>query len=87
MSDEAGKPFADGGYDFAFALYQTETGAEALWSEVQEGVPVRAGVLSTMLGEAEALPSEPLDTNAQWLEVSVRGPREDDFTRLTPRQR
>lgn len=86
LSDEAWQPVADGNYDFTFALYSAETGGEALWSEVQQGIPVQAGAFNAMLGEAQAMPSELLKADARWLDVSVRGPDEAEFTALTPRQ-
>ncbi len=86
LSDGAWQPVADGEYDFAFALYNAETGGEALWSEVQEGIPVQAGAFSVKLGESRAMSPGLVQAHAQWLEVSVRAPDESDFTSVAPRQ-
>lgn len=86
LTDDAGDPVADGAYDFTFSLYTAETGGELLWSEVQEDVTVRDGVFNVMLGSASALPSEALGQDDYWLAVGVRGPDEDSFTALAPRQ-
>ena len=86
LSDIAGRPVADGAYSFAFALYATETGGEALWSEVQEGVTVRDGTFSVSLGGVEPLTLDPWAGGPLWLSVGVRGPGELGFTTLAPRQ-
>ena len=86
LSDESGRPVADGAYDFAFALYSTETGGEALWSELQEDVTVGGGTFSVSLGQVEPLPLDPWAGGPLWLSVGVRGPGESGFTALTPRQ-
>ncbi len=87
LSDEAGQPVADGAYDFAFTLYDTEVGGELLWSEVQEGVTVEDGALEVALGRTTTISAALLDGSARWLEVAVRGPGEAGFTLLVPRQR
>ncbi len=86
LTDQAGQPVADGAYDFAFALYATGAGGEAVWTEAQESVVVQGGAFTTLLGSAALLPKEALDGGARWLEVAVRGPGEAEFTLLSPRQ-
>ncbi len=86
LTDEAGQPVPDGAYDFTFALYDTETGGQPLWSEVQKGVRVQGGSFSALLGSVNPIPEEALDESPLWLAVSVRGPEDDEFTPLTPRQ-
>jgi len=86
LTDTAGQPVADGFYDFSFALYAAESGGEALWSEVQEGVVVEMGAFELALGEVAAIPAAALDGATQWLEVGVRGSGESAFTPLLPRQ-
>ena len=86
LRDEAGRPVADGAYDFAFALYPTEAGGEALWSEVQEGVIVRDGAFSISLGRRDPLSLDPWTEGSLWLSVAVRGPQESTYTALAPRQ-
>lgn len=87
LADEAGQAVADGAYDFAFALYNAESGGEPLWSEVQKDVAVQEGAFNTLLGSVNAIPVETLSSGERWLEVGVRGPGEAEFTALTPRQR
>ncbi len=87
LSDLAGQSVTDGLYDLIFALYEAETGGEVLWSEVQEGVIVEAGVFEVALGSAAAIPADLLEHGARWLAVGVRGPGEAGFTPLLPRQR
>ncbi|MFL7793663.1 MAG: hypothetical protein AB8I69_16090, partial [Anaerolineae bacterium] len=85
LADETGQPVVDGAYDFAFTLYEAESGGEPLWAEVQEGVTVQGGTFTALLGSATPLPKEILG-GARWLEVAVRGPGEAKFTLLSPRQ-
>jgi len=86
LTDEAGRPVADGAYGFTFALYVAASGGEPLWTEMQEGVAVQSGGFTARLGSVVPLPKAALDGGARWLEVSVRGPREAEFTLLSPRQ-
>ena len=86
LADEAGQPVADGAYDFVFALYEAQSGGEPLWTEVQEGIAVRGGTFTALLGSVEVIPTDVLSGEARWLEVAVRGPDEDAFTTLAPRQ-
>jgi len=86
LDDEAGQPVAEGAYDFTFALYETESGGEPLWTEAQEGVAVQGGAFTTLLGSVTSLSRDALDGGARWLEVAVRGPGEAGFTTLAPRQ-
>ncbi len=86
LSDDAGQPVAEGSYAFAFALYDTPTGGEPLWSEVQEGVVVKGGSFSVSLGNVIPIPPALLDGQTLWLAVGVRGPQETEFTALDPRQ-
>jgi hypothetical protein len=86
LADEAGQAVAAGAYDFAFALYGTESGGEPAWTEMQEGVTVQGGAFTALLGSVAPLPKEALEGGARWLEVAVRGPGEAEFTLLSPRQ-
>jgi hypothetical protein len=87
LADESGRPVADGAYDFAFALYETQTGGEPLWSEVQEAVEVQGGAFVASLGSREPVAGVLSAGQEGWLEVGVRGPGEAAFTVLRPRQR
>ena len=86
LADEAGKPVADGAYDFTFTLYQVESGGEPLWTETVEGVTVQDGDFTVLLGSVNPLPKVALDGGARWLKIGVRGPGEGEFTQLSPRQ-
>jgi hypothetical protein len=84
LTDAGGQPVPDGAYDFHFALYAAETGGQALWSEAQTGVRVRQGQFGTTLGRTNSIPAT--DGSEPWLAVEVRGPGDNGFTALTPRQ-
>lgn len=86
LADGAGQPVVDGAYDFAFALYEAQSDGEPLWTEMQEGMAVRDGTFTALLGGVEAIPADVLSGETRWLEVAVRGPEEDKFTTLAPRQ-
>ncbi len=86
LTDLTGQPVADGQYDFIFTLYATEKGNEGLWTETQKGVSVKSGNLNVLLGQSTPLPGELLKLKELWLAISVRGPRDADFTALNPRQ-
>ncbi len=85
LSDDAGRPVADGAYDFAFALYDAPEGGNLLWSETQTGVAVWDGSFTAWLGSVSPLPAA-VQGGTHWLAVGVRGPGEAEFTALTPRQ-
>jgi hypothetical protein len=87
LSDDAGQPVAEGSYAFAFALYDTLTSGQPLWSEVQDGVGVKGGSFAASLGSVTPIPPAVLDGRSLWLAVEVRGPGEVEFTALNPRQR
>ena len=80
------QPIADGAYDFTFALYDAISGGNLLWTETQEDVLVQGGIFTTLLGRANALPTDIVTGGERWLVVAVRGPGEADFTALAPRQ-
>jgi hypothetical protein len=88
LTDETGKPVKDGMYDFIFAVYDAETGGTRLWEETQTGIMVTGGEVKVTLGAVHLMPATLADDkNGQyWLAVSVRGPGEEQFTALTPRQ-
>ena len=86
LTDATGQPAADGAYDFTFALYAAPEGGEPLWTETQTAVPVAEGAFVTLLGNVNSIPKQVLDSGAQWLAVSVRGPADAEFTTLNPRQ-
>ena len=87
LSDPTGQPVGDGLYGFSFALYTAEAGGELLWSEEQAGVSVEDGMFEVALGRGTVIPADLLDSGSHWLAVAVRGPAEDAFTPLLPRQR
>jgi hypothetical protein len=81
-----GKAIPDGAYDFSFALYDAATGRTALWTETQTGVSVKGGEVNATLGKVTPLSETALASKLRYLEVSVRGPGEANFTILSPRQ-
>ena len=87
LSDDAGQPVADGAYDFTFELYDAEMGGARLWSEVQDGLAVREGTFTVLLGSVNPISVEALNGGERWLAVAVRGPEETELAALTPRQR
>ncbi len=82
LGDAEGHPVANGAYDFSFAIYDADVGGILLWTGKQDGVQVRNGAFDTSLVAI----SERLDWNDLWLEISVRGPNEKEFSILSPRQ-
>lgn len=86
LDNDAGQPVADGMYAFSFSLYDAANGGNLLWSETQTKVAVRGGDFTAWLGNATPLPKEARVSPA-WLSVSVRGPADQNFTALSPRQR
>ena len=87
LTSDDGESVLDGNFAFSFSLYDSEIGGIPLWSELQEGVWVAGGELSTLLGTANPIPPTVLQGNQElWLAVGIRGPGEAGFTVLTPRQ-
>ena len=82
----SGENAVDGAYDFIFNLYDAPEAGNLLWSEQQAGIAVMDGKFSTDLGVATPFPTSLFESQDIWLEVSLRGPGEADFTTLTPRQ-
>lgn len=87
LLDQWSNPVADGSYDFILRLYNAQTDGVLLWSEEQEDVAVLDGSFTILLGNVSPLPKEALSGEAQWLEVSVRGAEESEYTLLSPRLR
>jgi hypothetical protein len=85
LSNDAGKPVPDGKYAFSFALYDAAKDGNLLWSETQTGIDLKGGAFSVLLGSTTPLPQEARIKDG-WLAVGVRGPGEEGFTALTPRQ-
>lgn len=86
LTDEMDQWVADGAYDFSFAIYNNQTGGEAIWTELHTGVVVEGGTFNTLLGNVTPISPETLGDGSRWLEVAVRGPQETEFSTLTPRQ-
>ena len=86
LADPSGKPVADGVYDFTFTLYASEKDNQALWSETQFGVEIKSGNVNVALGQIVPISKEITDLEELWLSVSVRGPQDETFTPLNPRQ-
>lgn len=87
LTDANGQSVTEGVYTFAFTLYDSETGGQELWSEVQESVMVKGGIFNTPLGSTTPLPTTVLNGRDLWLSTGVRGSGETEFATLAPRQR
>ncbi len=54
LKDNTGASVENGDYKVTFKLYDSETGGEALWTEVIEDLPVIGGIYSHNLGSVTA---------------------------------
>lgn len=70
LSDVNGQPI-NGPTDFRFALYASETGGSALWTEMQAAIPVIDGFFSVLLGSVNPLSPIDFEAPTRYLEVSV----------------
>jgi hypothetical protein len=86
LTNPDGQFVVNGAYEFIFKLYDDPTAGNLLWSEQQSGVAVSAGKFSTNLGSITPLTDSLFENQGMWLEVSVRGPGEVNFTTLAPRE-
>ncbi len=77
LLDDSGNPRQDGTYELRFALYESESGGQAVWNEARS-VELVGSVFSVNLGEENPL-SLPFD-KPYWLGTSVAGTAE-----FTPR--
>jgi hypothetical protein len=80
LADRLGTPIDDT-VSLTFALYETETGGTAVWSESHSAVPVSDGLFSVRLGQITPLSADLLAENL-WLEVQV-----DTDPPMTPREK
>jgi hypothetical protein len=58
VTDLTGTPVTDGNYNFTFAIYTTEAGGVALWTETHPTVAVAKGLFNVVLGRGN--PANPL---------------------------
>ncbi|MFB6264858.1 MAG: hypothetical protein ABEL76_14730, partial [Bradymonadaceae bacterium] len=72
-----GKPY-DGQVTAEFALYDSETGGQQVWSETIDSLPVQDGRFVAQLGSKNSLDGV-FDGKELWLQVTVEG------TKLKPR--
>ena len=80
LLDAAGDPVT-GSADFDFALFASETGGTAVWTESHVGVAVQDGVYQVALGETTPLTPGLLAGGSLYLEITI------DSETLSPRQR
>lgn len=85
LADAGGLAVADGLFDFTWAIYAMQTGGQMLRHGEGLGVAVRHGEFSLSLGQAESLDLALAGVDG-WLELAVRGPGDEQFVLLTPRQ-
>ncbi len=81
LKDGQGQPVADGDYVLTFAVYDSEGGMTALWSETQT-VTTRGGLFSVVLGTVTPLAGDWTDGRDLWIGVTLQGEQE-----MTPRTR
>jgi len=81
LLDVLGNP-VPGPVALSFALFGSETGGTALWTETQPAVPVLDGVYDVALGSVEPIPTQVLERGSLWLEVTVGGETLAPRTRL-----
>jgi len=79
LTDSESNPVADGTYTVTFRLYNTETGASALWTE-EQAVTVSSGIFNAVLGTKTAFELE--FNTPYWLSVQIGSDNE-----MVPRQR
>ena len=82
LMQPSGCPVPDGTYSMTFAIYPTETGGSALWSETNPGVQTKGGLFAVLLGSVINLPANIFDSPDRWFGVTVGADAE-----LTPRQK
>lgn len=63
LLSSSGSVVSDGTYQFTFAIYASDSGGSALWSETQN-IQVTGGLVAVNLGSSTALPSS-LDFNSE----------------------
>lgn len=77
LGNSAGVPL-DGTFDLTFRIYNTATGGEALWTEIQQAVIVEDGLIDVELGSVT--PLNILFLKQYWLGIEVGSDGE-----MTPR--
>ena len=70
LKDGSGVIVANGDYDFAFRIYNIESGGSALWTETKL-VSITDGIFATQLGSITPI-NLPFDA-AYWLGISISG--------------
>ncbi len=68
LLDSVGDPLT-GDYSFTFALFSTDTGGVALWSETQTNISIENGIFHVKLGEVNPIDLD-FDTS-YWLEIMI----------------
>ncbi|NOZ08720.1 MAG: hypothetical protein GXO91_07600 [FCB group bacterium] len=81
LTNPAGEPVA-GSLSISFAVYSTESGGSALWSETQNPVVVTDGLFHVLLGSVTPLPESLFDSPDRWIGLAVDGEEE-----MSPRTR
>lgn len=77
LTNAAGDSLLNGDYDLTFAIFPSETGGTAIWTESHTDVSVDNGVYTVQLGSVNPLPD--VIGAGRWLEIEV------DVTTLSPR--
>ena len=56
-------------------IFDTDSGGQALWSEVRSAVPVTEGRVSLLLGSESAFPTGLFDGSIRYLDIEINGER------------
>lgn len=82
LTDKGGNPLT-GTASITFTIYDTASGTNALWSEIQEIVAVNNGIFNVLLGTATVggVPENVFDGLDRWLGIAISGDSE-----MSPRQ-
>jgi hypothetical protein len=81
LRDPQGNPLS-GAYNMTFRIYDSVSAATALWTEQINGVTVRNGAFSTLLGATTPLPATIFTAPDRFIGVTVA-----PYAEMTPRQR
>ncbi|MEO6728380.1 MAG: hypothetical protein ABIM99_00500, partial [Candidatus Dojkabacteria bacterium] len=69
--NQSESPMPDGSYNFRFAIYNSQTGGTALWSEDRTGVPVRKAAVSVQLGSIVPFPQNLFKNTSLYLQICL----------------
>ena len=71
LTSATGGPAADGAYLATFALFATETGGSAVWTEGPVNLDAKNGLFAYQLGAKKPFAAASLNMASAWMEVTV----------------